>query len=93
MALSRRCRVSGYTISGRAGLRGFVQRLAVHPDTQSTGIGRRLLLDGLAWMQRGGAREAFVNTQTNNAAALALYTSVGFREEPIGLTVLSVGLG
>jgi ribosomal-protein-alanine N-acetyltransferase len=92
MALGSRRQVSGYAISGRAGNRGFVQRLAVHPKAQGAGAGRRLLLDGLRWMVRGGASEAYVNTQNSNKSALALYTSVGFREEPIGLSVLSLGL-
>jgi ribosomal protein S18 acetylase RimI-like enzyme len=92
MLPGRRRRISGYAISGRAGTRGFVQRLAVHPDAQGAGVGRRLLLDGMRWMVRGGASEAYVNTQTTNKSALALYNSVGFREEPIGLSVLSMGL-
>lgn len=82
----------GYAICGRAGRRGYVQRLAVHPRAQRRGTGRRLLLDGLAWLSRHGATRAFVNTQTSNRAALALYLDVGFREEPVGLSVLSAGL-
>jgi ribosomal protein S18 acetylase RimI-like enzyme len=84
--------VAGYAICGRAGSRGFVQRLAVHPDFQRTGTGRRLLLDGLTWMKRHGATRAVVNTQVGNQAALTLYVQTGFEEEPIGLSVLSAGL-
>jgi ribosomal protein S18 acetylase RimI-like enzyme len=92
MATGLRRRVCGYAISGRAGSRGFVQRLAVHPTAQGSGIGRRLLLDGMRWMALGGAQHVYVNTQGSNDTALALYTSAGFREEPIGLSVLSVNL-
>lgn len=84
--------LQGYAICGRAGRRGYVQRLAVHPAAQGRGVGRRLLLDGLAWLVRQHVSRAFVNTQTSNGAALALYRAVGFREEPIGLSVLSAGL-
>jgi ribosomal protein S18 acetylase RimI-like enzyme len=84
--------VLGYAICGRAGRRGYVQRLAVHPSSQGRGTGRRLLLDGLAWLARHGATRAFVNTQTTNRSALALYHEVGFREEPVGLSVLSAVL-
>lgn len=73
-------------------MRGYVQRLAVHPDAQGQGLGRRLLLDGLHWMQRGGAWVASVNTQFDNSPALALYESVGFREEDFGLSVLAATL-
>ncbi|HET6966279.1 MAG TPA: GNAT family N-acetyltransferase [Acidimicrobiales bacterium] len=84
--------VQGYAICGRAGRRGYVQRLAVDPQAQGRGTGRRLLLDGLAWLVRQGATRAFVNTQSSNEAALGLYLDVGFREEPVGLSVLSAGL-
>jgi len=84
--------VDGYAICGRAADRGYVQRLAVHPRAQGRGVGRRLLLDGLAWMVRQGATRALVNTQAGNRNALALYEAVGFRAEPVGLSVLSAGL-
>lgn len=84
--------LAGYAICGRSGSRGFVQRLAVGPAYQRTGTGRRLLLDGLSWMRRRGAARAVVNTQVGNQAALALYTKIGFEEEPVGLSVLSAGL-
>ena len=63
--------VVGYAICGRSGSRGFVQRLAVHPDAHRQGIGRGLLLDGLRWMRRRGVRRAVVNTQLGNDAALS----------------------
>jgi ribosomal protein S18 acetylase RimI-like enzyme len=91
-ARTRSGRIVGYAISGRSGTRGFVQRLAVHPDAHRTGTGRRLLLDGLHWMRRQGATRAVVNTQSSNHPALSLYSSVGFSPEPIGLSVLSAGL-
>lgn len=85
-------RVDGYVICGRAGSRGFVQRLAVDPSCQGRGIGSRLLLDGLHWMRRRGVSIAVVNTQFGNEPALRLYRRVGFVEEPLGLSVLATGL-
>jgi ribosomal protein S18 acetylase RimI-like enzyme len=84
--------IVGYAICGRAGDRGFVQRLAVVPDWQGRGLGRALLIDGLLWMRSHQVRRAVVNTQHGNESALALYRSMGFRPEPIGLSVLSVSL-
>lgn len=78
----------GYAISGRAGRRGYLQRLAVHPAHQGHGYGRALTLDGLHWMRRWSVHVAVVNTQITNEAAYALYRSVGFRPEPHGLAVL-----
>jgi ribosomal protein S18 acetylase RimI-like enzyme len=85
-------RVAGYAICGWSGRRGFVQRLAVDPDRQRVGTGRRLLYDGLRWLRRHGVDKAVVNTQMGNDAALALYRATGFTDEPSGLSVLSAGL-
>lgn len=81
-------RVLGYAVSGRAGARGYLQRLAVHPEAQGQGLGRALVLDGLRWMRRGGVIRAMVNTQVENDRALQLYQSMGFQMEPTGLAVL-----
>ncbi len=80
--------VIGYAVSGRAGPRGYLQRLAVHPDRQGEGVGRALVVDGLHWMRRHGSERAIVNTQEVNTAALHLYLSLGFRPQPGGLAVL-----
>lgn len=82
----------GYAICGYAGRRGYVQRLAVHPEHQGRGWGRALLLDGLHWLRERAARTAIVNTQHGNQTALTLYQHTGFRRQPSGLAVLSIGL-
>jgi len=51
-----------------------------------------LVADGLRWLHRTGAASAVVNTQEGNDQALALYLSLGFIQEPAGLTVLSLDL-
>ena len=84
--------VVGYAISGRAGARGFLQRLAVDPDHQRRGLGRTLAMDSLRWMKRRGADRAMVNTQEHNDGALSLYQHLGFRLQPAGLAVLQTAL-
>jgi ribosomal protein S18 acetylase RimI-like enzyme len=83
----------GYAICGRAAHHGYVQRLAVHPRAQGKGVGGTLLLDGLRWLRRWGARDALVNTQEGNDRSLRLYQRVGFVLQPDGLTVLRLDLG
>jgi ribosomal protein S18 acetylase RimI-like enzyme len=80
--------VIGYAVSGRAGRRGYLQRLAVEPARQGRGLGRALVLDGMRWMRRWGAHEAVVNTQLGNDRALALYHGLGFRLQEDRLAVL-----
>lgn len=81
-------RVAGYAVTGRAGQRGYLQRLAVDPDVQGRGLGRALVLDALRWLRRRGVASVVVNTQVENERALALYRSLGFRLQPSGLEVL-----
>jgi ribosomal protein S18 acetylase RimI-like enzyme len=80
--------VVGYAIAGRAGSRGFLQRLAVAPAEQRRGIGRALAIDALRWMKRRSVDRAMVNTQEQNDSALSLYQALGFRLQPGGLAVL-----
>jgi len=89
VALSDNGTLSGYAVTGRAGDRGYLQRLAVDPPRHRSGTGRRLVADGLGWLKRTGTRLAVVNTQEHNEAALRLYLSTGFVMEPHGLTVLT----
>ena len=84
--------VMGYAIAGRAGRRGYVQRLAVDPASQGQGLGGALLADILQWLARRGANGALVNTQEGNEAALALYRAAGFQLQPHGLAVLRTAL-
>jgi ribosomal protein S18 acetylase RimI-like enzyme len=81
--------VVAYAITGRAGRRGYIQRLAVRPSCQRAGRGRELLADSLRWLRRRGVRTVMVNTQESNAAALALYERHGFARQPGGLAVLT----
>jgi ribosomal protein S18 acetylase RimI-like enzyme len=80
--------VLGYAVTGRAGARGYLQRLAVDPGAQRAGIGSALVADALRWLKRWGAREILVNTQEDNGGAVALYEHLGFRREAEGLAVL-----
>jgi ribosomal protein S18 acetylase RimI-like enzyme len=82
-----------YAVTGLSTNQGYLQRLAVRPDARRQGLGRALGLDGLRWLRRKGVSEAVVNTQLGNEPALALYLSLGFRREPVQLSVLHRRLG
>lgn len=85
-------RAVGYAVTGRAGPIAYVQRLAVRPDHQGSGIGAALVVDGLRWARRRSATTALVNTQESNGRALALYERLGFVPQPHGLVVLERSL-
>lgn len=80
--------IRGYAVTGRAGRRGFLQRLAVDPAHEGHGYGRALVLDGLEWLRRRNVERVVVNTQEANQRALALYEQLGFRRQHAGLAVL-----
>jgi ribosomal protein S18 acetylase RimI-like enzyme len=81
-------RIVGYAVTGRAGRRGYLQRLAVDPEVQGRGIGKELVADSFRWLDRRGVDLSLVNTQESNATALGLYEHIGYRRQPEGLLVL-----
>lgn len=80
--------VLAVAISGASSQHGYLQRLSVHPDEQRAGHGRALTIDALRWMRRRRLQDCLVNTSVDNAAALGLYESVGFRRLSDNLEVL-----
>lgn len=78
----------GFAIVGRAAGQAYLQRLAVHPTRRRMGIARSLVIQASQWASTRGADSLLVNTEPTNAAALALYHSLGFVTLPEPLIVL-----
>lgn len=85
-------RMVAFSICGRSGRLGYVQRLAVDPSARRRGFANMLLDDALHWMRRRDVKQAMVNTAFDNRAALALYESVGFDQQPDSLLILEQAL-
>ncbi len=68
----------GYQISTSAHQGGHLARLAVRPEAQGLGIGAALVSDLILRLRQRGGRRLSVNTQSDNAASLALYQGLGF---------------
>jgi GNAT superfamily N-acetyltransferase len=58
---------------------GLFEPVGTHPDFQGKGLGKAVMAEGMRRMKAAGMRRAVVGFDPNNAAALALYTSLGFR--------------
>jgi ribosomal protein S18 acetylase RimI-like enzyme len=84
--------LAGYAICGRSGPAGYLQRLAISPHQQGQGVGAALVIEGLSWMARWGATQAWVNTPMHNTGALRLYERLGFELAPPGLQVLELSV-
>jgi ribosomal protein S18 acetylase RimI-like enzyme len=82
--------VVGYAISGRAGRRSYLQRLAVDPSHGGRGVGALLCRDSMAWAHARRAAVLAVNTRTDNHRARRLYERLGFEMVPGGLVVLTL---
>lgn len=83
-------RINGFVVAGATGHQGFIQRLAVRPDFQRTGIATQLLQASLAWTHRRGCTSTVVNTEISNIAALRAYQRFGFVPLDYGLSVLEM---
>jgi mycothiol synthase len=59
--------------------KGRIYMLGVDPDYRGKGIGKRALLAGLAHLKSKGIEAAELTVDSENAAACALYESVGFK--------------
>lgn len=61
---------------------GHLDRIAVAPAAQGTGLGRQSLEYAVARMVAAGARRVGLSTQENNHVSRALYESYGFHRNP-----------
>jgi GNAT superfamily N-acetyltransferase len=80
--------MEGFILVGAADNRGYIQRLAVAPQHQRSGIASTLLSTALAWLRTRQCEETIVNTEFTNTAALNLYRKFGFTELPYHLSVM-----
>ena len=58
---------------------GLFEPVATHPAFQGKGLGKAVMAEGLRRMRAAGMQRAVVGFDPNNAAARALYTSMGFQ--------------
>jgi len=57
---------------------GEIFVIAVDPDFQGKGLGRPLVLAGLAWLAARDLRNAMLYVEGSNTSAIALYEKLGF---------------
>ena len=89
----KRQEIEGVILVGASDNRGYIQRLAVHPRHQRSGIAATLLSTALAWLRTRNCEDTIVNTEFTNTAALNLYRKFGFTELPYHLTVMEKQVG
>lgn len=78
----------GFAIIGYGSSNSYVQRIAVDPRQQGSGLGTDLLLAAAARARQRGIRSLFLNTQLDNEQSLGLYDRLGFERLEDGLFLL-----
>jgi len=69
----------GFGLAARAQDEGEILALAVDPAQRGAGLGRSLVESLLARLRADGVRRVHLEVRGSNAAARALYESLGFR--------------
>jgi aminoglycoside 6'-N-acetyltransferase I len=69
----------------------WINEVGVAPTHQRRGLAKRILAELLAHARREGCREAWVQTDLDNAAARALYAAAG-GEETLGILMVTFPL-
>lgn len=78
-ARDTRCEVVGYYLYWHVVDEIQLLNVAVTPSLRRHGIGRALILDLLSLARNAGGARVLLEVRESNAAALALYESLGFR--------------
>ena len=69
---------NGFALGRIAGPEAELLTIAVHPNAQNMGHGRRLIEDFLCAAGTRGAKDVFLEVAENNESAIALYLKSGF---------------
>lgn len=83
--------VVGALIGGSVGVRGTISHVAVRHDARKCGIASRMVTRALQAFEQQGIFRVYLFTQVTNAAAVGLWTSLGFHDTA-GETTLEVDL-
>ena len=78
----------GSVMVGYEGHRGWLNYLAVSPDYQNRGYGRKLVEKAIAELQKLGCLKLNVQIRESNTSAVRFYERLGFRDDH----VVSLGL-
>ena len=66
---------------GYDGHRGWVYYLAVSPDRQRSGLGRRIMDAAENWLRERGTPKIQLMVRTSNTATLDFYSTLGFERQ------------
>ena len=75
--------VAGSVMAGHDGHRGWVYYLAVDPEVQRQGLGRRLMRRAEKWLEAAGAPKVQLMVRADNAPVRAFYEALGYADSEV----------
>lgn len=76
-----------FNIVHRSGSEGWMGPLAVRIDRQGTGLGRQIVLEGIAWLESQGATTIGIETMPRTIDNIGFYSALGFLPSPLTITL------
>jgi len=70
-------------MAGYEGHRGWINYLAVHPDHQRTGIGRRMMEAAEDHLRSIGCPKINLQVRSSNAGVIEFYQRIGFKMDDV----------
>ncbi|HXJ01263.1 MAG TPA: GNAT family acetyltransferase [Micropepsaceae bacterium] len=74
-------RIVGTVMAGNDGHRGWLYYVAVAPELQHTGLGRRLVAAAEEWLKARGVVKLMLMIRPSNTAVRGFYEALGYEEQ------------
>lgn len=78
----------GFNVVHASGREGWMGPLAVRPDRQGSGLGKAMLLRGIAWLRDRGARTIGLETMPRTIENIGFYSRLGFVPRHLTVTLV-----
>jgi GNAT superfamily N-acetyltransferase len=79
--------IAAFNVTHLSGAEGWMGPLAVHPDFQSHGLGKTIVMTGIEWLKRREARVIGLETMPRTMDNIGFYSSLGMLPGYLTLTV------
>lgn len=79
--------IIAFNMVHRSGREGWMGPLAVRPDRQEEGLGRRIVQHGVDWLRTEGATTIGLETMPRTVENIGFYSRLGFLPGPLTLTL------
>ena len=79
--------IAAFNVAHRSGTEGWMGPLAVRPDCQAMGLGKRVVRAGIEYVRANGARVIGLETMPRTLDNIGFYSSLGFLPQRLTLTL------